>query len=163
MSVASLAFWIKDTYTRNRPFIVAAMKWTHSESYLANLTVTQGSYLLEPKSALACDVVLLSNALLSFRGKKKQTEAEYTRPTQFFLPLSRAMSQVALSPLSCLQRQQLPLVLNNVTAMDCVHLQLHIPIHIPERQSKTCQVVIITTTVMIYTYIINNYKAEERL
>lgn len=49
------------------------------------------------------------------------------------------MSQVALSPLTCLQRQQLPLILDNVTAMDGVHLQLHIPIHIPERQNKKCQ------------------------
>lgn len=49
------------------------------------------------------------------------------------------MSQVALSPLTCLQRQQLPLILDNVIAVDCVHLQLHIPVHIPERQNKTCQ------------------------
>lgn len=34
---------------KNRPFIVAAVEWTHSESYLANLTMTQGSYLLETK------------------------------------------------------------------------------------------------------------------
>lgn len=37
----------------------------------------------------------------------------------------------------CLQRRQLPLILDNVTAVDGVHLQLHIPIHIPERQNKT--------------------------
>lgn len=75
--------------------------------------------------------------LFQTEGKKKKKEhIEFTR---FFLPCSRAMSQVALSPLSCLQRQQLPLILDNVTAMDHVHLQLHIPIHIPARQSKTCQ------------------------
>ncbi len=64
-------------------------------------------------------------------------EAEHIRPTRFPLLCSRAMSQVALSPLTCLQRQQLPLILDNVTAVDGVHLQLHIPIHIPMRQNKT--------------------------
>ena len=37
----------------------------------------------------------------------------------------------------CLQRRQLPLILDNVTAVDGVHLQPHIPVHIPERQNKT--------------------------
>lgn len=92
------------------------------------------------KSALVCDVVPLSYTLFSFRKKAVSwIEAEHTRPTRFLLPCSRAMSQVALSPLTCLQRQQLPLILNNVTAVDGVHLQLHIPVHIPERQNKTCQ------------------------
>lgn len=49
------------------------------------------------------------------------------------------MSQVAMSPPTCLQRQQLPLILDNVTIVDGVHLQLHIPVHIPERRNKTCQ------------------------
>lgn len=84
-------------------------------------------------------------------------EAEHIRPTRFLLPRSRAMSQVALSPLTRLQRQQLPLVLDNVTAVDGVHLQLHIPAHIPERQNNTT---VITTTAMIYTCINNDYKAE---
>lgn len=70
------------------------------------------------------------------------------------------MSQVALSPLTRLQRQQLPLVLDNVTAVDGVHLQLHVP----ERQNKTCQhTIVITTTIMIYMCIINNHKAEQQL
>lgn len=75
-------------------------------------------------------------------GEKKavcRIEAEHNRPTRFLLPCSRAMSQVALSLLTCLQRQQFPLILDYVTAMDSVHLQLHIPGHIPERQNKTCQ------------------------
>lgn len=81
-------------------------------------------------------LVLEKKSYFKLKEKKKKEHIEFTRS---FLPCSRAMSQVALSPLSCLQRQQLPLILDNVTAMDHVHLQLHIPIRIPKRQSKTCQ------------------------
>lgn len=80
--------------------------------------------------------------LSSVLGEKKAVswiEAEHIRHTRFLPPCSRAMSQVALSPLTCLQRQQLPLILDQVTAVDGVHLQLHIPVHIPKRQNKTCQ------------------------
>lgn len=38
-----------------------------------------------------------------------------------------------------LQRQQLPLVLDDMTAVEGVHLQLHIPLQIPEGRNKTCQ------------------------
>lgn len=49
------------------------------------------------------------------------------------------MSQVAMLPLTCLQRRQFPLILENVTIVYGVHLQLQIPVHIPQRQNKTCQ------------------------
>lgn len=97
-----------------------------------------GELFIGNKSALVCDIVPFSYTRVSLR-KKAWIEAEHIGPTQLLLPCSRAMSQVALSPLTCLQRQQLPLILDNVTAVDGVHLQLHIPVRIPERQNKTRQ------------------------
>lgn len=60
-------------------------------------------------------------------------------PTRSPLPRGMAMTQVAMSLLTCLQRQQLPLVLDDMTAVEGVHLQLHIPLQIPEGRNKTCQ------------------------
>lgn len=96
-----------------------------------------GESFIGNTSALACDVVPLSYTLL--RKQFPRVEAENIRPTRFLLSRSRAMSQVSMSPLTCLQRQQLPLILDDMTIVDGVHLQLHIPVHIPERGNNTCQ------------------------
>lgn len=56
-----------------------------------------------------------------------------------WLPSScrRAIGEVATSSFMRLQRQKLPLILDNMTVVYGLHLQLHIPVRIPERQNMS--------------------------
>lgn len=59
------------------------------------------------------------------------------RPTWLPSSCRRAIGEVATSSFMCLQRQKLPLILDNMTVVNGLHLQLHIPVRIPERQNMS--------------------------
>lgn len=82
-------------------------------------------------------------------NKLIHTEAflkEVLRRTWFPLSCRRATGEAVASPFMRLQSQKLPLILDNMTVVKGLHLQLHIPAHIPEAEHFNT---FVTTTIMI--------------